>query len=77
MQMFNAELQRYHLDALYITNPVNVRYLSGFTGSFGVVFILKNRIVLVTDSRGRVNRSVIFTSCQIKLVRQVPCQING
>lgn len=51
IQIFNTELQRYNLDALYVTNPVNVRYLSGFTGSFGVVFILKNRMVLVTDAR--------------------------
>lgn len=39
------------LDALVITTPTNVRYLTGFTGSAGVVVVTGGDIVLVTDGR--------------------------
>ena len=39
------------LDALLISAPENRRYLSGFTGSAGYLFITSERAVLVTDSR--------------------------
>jgi Xaa-Pro aminopeptidase len=38
-------------DALLVTNLVNVRYLSGFTGSAGMVLVLPDEIVFVTDGR--------------------------
>ena len=37
--------------ALLVTNLTNVRYLSGFTGSAGMLFVLPDRAVLVTDGR--------------------------
>lgn len=48
---FNTQLERYSLGAMYVTNPVNVRYLTGFSGSFGVVVILHGRTILITDAR--------------------------
>lgn len=39
------------LDALLVTDPVNVRYLSGFVGSNGVVVAAPGRWTLLTDSR--------------------------
>lgn len=39
------------IDALVVTEPLNVRYLSGYTGSNGIVVLSDRRIVLVTDSR--------------------------
>ncbi|MGB2715384.1 MAG: Xaa-Pro peptidase family protein [Vicinamibacterales bacterium] len=39
------------LDAVVITHPPNVRYLSGFAGSTGVLVIERERCSLVVDSR--------------------------
>ena len=42
-----------HLDALIVTNLANVRYLSGFSGSAGVVVITAKGTLLTTDGRYR------------------------
>ena len=39
------------VDALLVTAPENRRYLSGFTGSNGGVFLSADRVALVTDGR--------------------------
>jgi Xaa-Pro aminopeptidase len=39
--------------ALLVTNPVNRRYLSGFTGSSGVVLVTADKTALITDFRYR------------------------
>lgn len=39
------------VDALVVTNLTNVRYLTGFTGSAGLLVISDGRAVLVTDGR--------------------------
>lgn len=41
------------VDALAVTDLVNVRWLTGFTGSNGSVALLPDRTVLVTDGRYR------------------------
>lgn len=41
----------FQLDALLITDPYNIRYLSGFRGGEGALYISKNQNVLITDSR--------------------------
>ncbi|MCY4195106.1 MAG: aminopeptidase P family N-terminal domain-containing protein, partial [bacterium] len=38
-------------DALVVTNLVNVRYLTGFTGSAGLAWLGPDELVLVTDRR--------------------------
>lgn len=38
-------------DALLVTSLVNIRYLTGFTGSAGMLFILPEEEVLLTDGR--------------------------
>lgn len=38
-------------DALLITNKSNIRYLSGFTGTFAFLVISKERAFILTDSR--------------------------
>jgi Xaa-Pro aminopeptidase len=40
-----------NMEGLLITQPENRRYLSGFTGSAGVLIITANRQVIATDSR--------------------------
>ena len=39
------------VDALLVTNLVNVRYLTGYTGSNGIVVLSADRAVFVTDFR--------------------------
>ena len=38
-------------NGLYITNLTNIRYLTGFTGSAGVLLILNNESYFLTDGR--------------------------
>jgi len=40
-----------NLDAVLITKPTNIRYLSGFTGSSGFLLITKTTDLLITDFR--------------------------
>lgn len=39
------------LDALLVTKPENRRYISGFTGSYGILLITTDRTYLLTDGR--------------------------
>ena len=45
------KLLSWHLDALLITTPENIRYLSGFTGSSGVIIVTPAQAFFFTDSR--------------------------
>ena len=46
------EVQKEGAEALLVTNPANIRYLSGFTSpEDAIVLILPRRAVLVTDVR--------------------------
>jgi Xaa-Pro aminopeptidase len=40
-----------HLDALLVTAPTNVRYLTGFSGTSGMVFVTRSSVLLFTDFR--------------------------
>jgi len=44
-------LDELEIDALLVTQTENRRYLSGFTGSAGVLLISRDRSILATDSR--------------------------
>lgn len=44
-------MKQYAVDGLLISNGYNVRYLSGFTGATGYLFITENRKVILTDFR--------------------------
>ena len=46
-------MQREELPAFLITHPPNCRYLSGFTGSSGVLLVTEDSSYLITDSRYR------------------------
>lgn len=51
MEKLRNELQKRQLNALLITNPVNRRYMTGFTGTSGYVLITADRAWLLTDFR--------------------------
>ena len=46
-----AIMQERNWEACYVNNPVNVRYLSDFTGGEAELFITANTATLITDSR--------------------------
>lgn len=54
MQKINKlrdELKDQNLDGLIITNPYNRRYISGFTGTAGIVLITPKEHIFLTDFR--------------------------
>ena len=64
-----AQLPEREVDALLISAPENRRYLSGFTGSAGYLFITPERAVLVTDSRYTEQATNQAPDFQVKQVR--------
>lgn len=46
-----ALLDRESLDGLLIQHLANIRYLSGFTGSAGLLLVRRSEIILITDFR--------------------------
>lgn len=44
-------LRKHKSNCLFVTKPENVRYLTGFIGSFGQVIATKSNLYLLTDSR--------------------------
>lgn len=51
LERLRAELRHRELDALLITDPINRRYFSGFTGSAGSLLVTADRAVLLSDFR--------------------------
>jgi len=51
LEKLRGALGEHNLDAILITQPENRRYLSGFTGSAGLLVITADRAVLGTDFR--------------------------
>ncbi|RME51547.1 MAG: aminopeptidase P family protein [Caldilineae bacterium] len=51
LQKLREKIEAAGLDALLVTQAENRRYLSGFTGSAGVLLITPTRQLLLTDSR--------------------------
>ncbi len=44
-------MHRHKVDAILLTNPISVRYCSGFTGEDSYLLILPRSIILLTDGR--------------------------
>lgn len=45
------EMQRKHLDALIVSSLLNIRYLTGFTGSHALLIITRTSATFLTDTR--------------------------
>ncbi|MCI0800690.1 MAG: aminopeptidase P family protein [Chloroflexi bacterium] len=64
-----AQFDEKELDGVLISAPENRRYLSGFSGSAGYLFITKANAILVTDSRyteQATNQSPYFEVRQVR-----------
>jgi Xaa-Pro aminopeptidase len=51
LNRLRAQLDEHELDALFVSDPFNRRYLSGFTGSNGWLLVSRDEAVLATDFR--------------------------
>lgn len=57
-------------DALVVTDPTNLRWLTGFTGSNGIGVVAAGRVVLVTDGRygDQASRQIAAAGCAADVV---------
>jgi Xaa-Pro aminopeptidase len=55
------------VDALIVSSPANIRYLSGFTGSNGLLLVLPGAAVLFTDPR-YTTQATQETDCAVRIV---------
>ena len=51
LKSFNELLKKHDIEAMFIVNKANIRYLSGYTGDDAFLFISPQRRALITDSR--------------------------
>ncbi len=51
LEIFRQQMAEAKIDGFMVTQPENRRYLSGFTGSNGVLIITADKQMLATDSR--------------------------
>lgn len=58
-------LEQEGLDAILAADPYNIRYLSGFRGGSGYLFLTKERSVLLTDSRYTTQAREETKDCEI------------
>jgi Xaa-Pro aminopeptidase len=63
-----ADLAEQKLDALVVSCGLNIRYLTGFTGSNGVLLMFREGSLLLTDPRYEVQVAE-ETMCSVKVVR--------
>lgn len=64
-------------DAVLVTNPVNVRYLTGFTGSAGLLAVVPDGLLLVTDGRYRDQADLEATRAGVDLTVAVQGSAGG
>nr|WP_224749747.1 Xaa-Pro peptidase family protein [Polycladospora coralii] len=51
LQQLRSNMKEQAIEALLITNPTNRKYISGFTGSSGLILITETENILITDFR--------------------------
>lgn len=51
LQMIRENFNQFNIDGLLITNPFNRRYVTGFTGTAGIVLLTKSNALFITDFR--------------------------
>ena len=65
-----ADFETLQSQALLVTNPANIRYLTGFTGSSGRVLVTLAEAILVTDARyeARAAEALANAHCSARIV---------
>lgn len=82
VRRLRAALLQDGLGGLVIFDPLNVRYLTGFTGSAGVVLVSPEETVLVSDFRYRVQAreqalEARFVEVEGRLADLLPALVDG
>ena len=67
-QTVASGLRERKLDCLLVAFSPNLRYLSGFTGSSGILVIFPERSLLITDPRYQI-QAAQESSCKIKIAK--------
>ncbi|MBI3754654.1 MAG: aminopeptidase P family protein [Deltaproteobacteria bacterium] len=80
LKKIQERLAIWKIDALLITTMENIRYLSGFTGSSGVIIITSEQAFFLTDSRYAEQSKNEVGRLKIKIykkqIEDVACLIN-
>jgi Xaa-Pro aminopeptidase len=64
-------------EALLVTNLVNVRYLTGFTGSAALLLVLPDNVVLTTDGRYRDQAAEQLAAAAVEAQVEVRATLAG
>lgn len=51
VRKLRGELKEHKLDALFISSAINIRYVTGFTGSDSAAIVSSDQLILLTDFR--------------------------
>lgn len=51
LQKLRAEMKRRDVEAILVTSPFNLRYITEFTGTAGLALVTQDRAVFITDFR--------------------------
>jgi Xaa-Pro aminopeptidase len=51
LQRLRNELEKRNVDAMLVMEPLNRRYLTGFTGTAGIAVVTKEKAIFITDFR--------------------------
>jgi Xaa-Pro aminopeptidase len=68
LQQVREQLRERELDALLVTSAPNRRYLSGFTGSAGVLLVSADRALLLSDFRYQAQAAQEAVGCEFHLL---------
>jgi len=63
-------LTEHSMSALLVSNPLNITYLSGFTGSSGYLLVTETDAILVTDGRYTVQAAEECPDLTVEITRQ-------
>lgn len=72
-----AEMAGRGYDLLLVTQPLNVRYLTGFTGSSGALALGRDTAVFFTDGRYAEQAAAEVSGCEIRVVRDPLPRVLG
>jgi Xaa-Pro aminopeptidase len=64
-QRLRSRMQQEGLDGLVVTNLTNLRYLTGFTGSAGLLLVTQDELLFVSDGRYRDQSSAEITAAGV------------
>jgi Xaa-Pro aminopeptidase len=65
------------LSALLVTKPANVRYLTGFTGTYGALLLLHDRTLFFTDGRYRHQAAAEVPGAEVVLAGDLIGAVGG